>query len=480
MRARNFWIVLAIAALVRAFFALTAWLATKEITVFHYWDSLSYLYPAYDLFTRGTFSVDGVPELIRTPGYPLLLLPGFWLGAPEVVTVALQVALSVATVAAVFVLARQLFNDRRVALIAALLYAFEPLSVEYTARLMSETLFSGLVVWALVLLVDYLRAGRVVVLVGATALLAVAAYVRPAGYYLPFGLLVLLAGLAAYRRRWDRVAHAALGLGVAIAIVLPWQLRNRALGFHGFSAITAINMYFYNAAALRTGRNGMSFAATQLSMGYPNDTTYLAIHPEQQDWSPGQRMQWRAEQGRKEVLAAWPRFAVMHTIGMARVLVDPGVIDPLRMLGLYPLGGGLRNVVLTRGLARGFVYLVEHYSLAFVLLFVVGVPLAAEYWFAARGVTVGPGPAHPAMLLLLATVAYLVLITGGPVGVSRFRHPVMPFVCVLAAAGLSRTRWFRRGEQGTVGGGMIAVTASVRESRAPVAADRAVAPPLSP
>jgi 4-amino-4-deoxy-L-arabinose transferase-like glycosyltransferase len=439
---RDLWTILAIAALVRVFFALAAWLATKDLLVFHYYDTLSYLYPAYEMSRRGGFAVDGVPELIRTPGYPLFLLPGFWLGAPEVTTVVLQIALSVATVAGVFTLARQLFTDRRIAIAAALLYALEPLSVEYSAKLMTETLFSFGVVWALVGLTDYVRRGRVVSLAASAALLAGAIYVRPAGYYLPFGLFALLAGIAAFARRWDRVAHAALGAGVVIALIAPWHLRNRALEFRGFSAITAVNMYFYNAAALRTGRNGMSFAATQLSMGYPNDTTFLAIHPEQKEWSPGRRFEWLAAEGRREVLAEWPRFLGLHVAGMARVLVDPGVIDPLKMLGLYPDHGGLRNVVLSRGLFRGFVYLLRENALAFGLLFVFGAVLAATYWLAFQGARGGPGLRDSAMLLVLATTAYLVVITGGPVGVSRFRHPVMPFLCVLAAAGLVRTRWF--------------------------------------
>ena len=453
---RDLWTVLAIAALVRAFFALAAWLATKDLLVFHYYDTLSYLYPAYEMYTRGAFAVDGVPELIRTPGYPLFLLPGFWFGAPEVTTLVLQIALSVATVAGVFVLARQLFTDRRVAIAAALLYAFEPLSIEYSAKLMTETLFSAASVWALVLLTDYVRRGRVIALVGSAAVLAAAIYVRPAGYYLPFGLFALLALVAARARRWDRVGHSALGAAAVIALIVPWQVRNRALEFRGFSAISAVNMYFYNAAALRAGRNGMSFAATLLSMhpeaggvhpawaGYPNDTIFLAIYPEQAGWTRGKRLQWRADEGRREVLAEWPRFLGLHVIGMGRVLADPGVIDPLKMLGLYPEHGGLQNVVLSRGLFSGFVYLLRANALSFGLLLVFGAVLAAIYWLAFQGARAGPGLRDSAMLLVLATTAYLVVITGGPVGYSRFRHPVMPFVCVLAAAGLVRTRWFAR------------------------------------
>jgi len=39
------------------------------------------------------------------------------------------------------------------------------------------------------------------------------------------------------------------------------------------------------------------------------------------------------------------------------------------------------------------------------------------------------------------SIAYFITIAGGPVGVGRFRHPAMPFVCVLAAMGL--VTWWR-------------------------------------
>ncbi len=51
----------------------------------------------------------------------------------------------------------------------------------------------------------------------------------------------------------------------------------------------------------------------------------------------------------------------------------------------------------------------------------------------------------PALWLLAATVAYLVVISGGPEAYSRFRVPVTPLLGVLAAAGLAAWRRNREG-----------------------------------
>ncbi|HKP76181.1 MAG TPA: glycosyltransferase family 39 protein, partial [Longimicrobiaceae bacterium] len=189
------WILAAALAL-RAGLALLAWLLHHDAAVYAYPDTATYVAPARELASHGTFTVNGVPELLRTPGYPLLMVPGVLLGNVTAVTIALQVALSVATCAGVYLLARELVDDRRAALLAAGIAAVEPLGVQYAALLLSECAFTALLVFALLLLVRYLKRERPGELLGGIVLLCAAAYVRPAGYLLPFacaGLLLLWA-----------------------------------------------------------------------------------------------------------------------------------------------------------------------------------------------------------------------------------------------------------------------------------------------
>jgi hypothetical protein len=110
----------------------------------------------------------------------------------------------------------------------------------------------------------------------------------------------------------------------------------------------------------------------------------------------------------------------------------------LRLYGLPPVRGGFRSQVRAEGLGKALIHLLRTNPVAMALLGTLAVVLVVIYALALRGLAAGHWLRDPAIALLVASAAYSVVIAGGPVGDSRFRHPVMPFVCVLAAAGLSR------------------------------------------
>ena len=46
----------------------------------------------------------------------------------------------------------------------------------------------------------------------------------------------------------------------------------------------------------------------------------------------------------------------------------------------------------------------------------------------------------PAVMVLLGAVAYFLVMSGCPTATSRFRHPVMPMICVFMGVGLGSWR----------------------------------------
>jgi len=436
--------LLTIATALRVAYALGAWLVTRDPSVFIEQDSESYVAPARELLARGTFTVGGIPQLERTPGYPLLLVIGLWSGHVLPVTIAIQTVLSVLTTLGVFVVAREVTGDARAGLVAAALYAIEPISVRETSALGTETLFTMMVVWAVAVLVTYVRAPRLKVLCAGTALLSAAAYVRPAGYYLSFGLLACLAVMIIAARDWRRLSHVVLAAVVAVAIVLPWHVRNRALGFRGFSAIAAVNMYFYNAAAIEARREGRSYADVQTAWGYHDSVVYRQAHPEQATWAPGRRFTYMGDEGGRIVKANLPLYARIHAAGMARVLFDPGALALLQSFGLYQGNSGVLSVIVSSGLGAGIERIRRTNPLAFLMLAALGIYLAVLYVLAFYGWLAERRARDPAVLLVVSSIAYFIIIAGGPVGVGRFRHPAMPFVCLLAGMGLVALRRRRR------------------------------------
>ena len=86
-----------------------------------------------NLISSGRYTRDGLPEIFRFPGYPILLMPGPLLGYPEIVAIAFQIMLSCLTVFLVYKIALMLFQRTDIAVFSAALYALEPLSVVYTS-----------------------------------------------------------------------------------------------------------------------------------------------------------------------------------------------------------------------------------------------------------------------------------------------------------------------------------------------------------
>ena len=156
---RMLGILLIGALLLRALLPIVVLLLNGESQAFHAPDTSGYILLAKQLLSSGSFGGTS-PELIRTPGYPLLMILGLSLGSLELVTIVLQILLSTATVALVYGVGRLIFVDRTSALLAAGLAAIEPLSILYTSMLLSEVLFTFLVTLSLYLMLRAMGDGE--------------------------------------------------------------------------------------------------------------------------------------------------------------------------------------------------------------------------------------------------------------------------------------------------------------------------------
>jgi hypothetical protein len=261
-------------------------------------DTFSYLEPGRNLLLHGRFFADGVPDLLRTPGYPLFLAVTS-LGGLSVAAVA-NVLLSVFSVILVWRLGRTVSGDSRVALGAAWIFAFEPVSITFSVFLLSETLFLTLFLLSLERLTAFLDGGRLPVLAAAGVWLAAATFVRPVTYYLPvalaLGLFFVLARVP--RLRWKAPA-------VLLISVLPWlaawQMRNwMETGYQGFTSVTDINLYYFCAAKVTAEVQHRNYFDLRRELGYDGGRgygqqaylyqPYLALHPEQATWNQAQRL----------------------------------------------------------------------------------------------------------------------------------------------------------------------------------------------
>jgi 4-amino-4-deoxy-L-arabinose transferase-like glycosyltransferase len=109
-------------------------------------DSHEYLAIAKNIAFHHSFSLTtGIPTALRPPLYPFLIAALWWTDSPPVtVVVTVQIICGAATVVLVYLIARDRFSHR-VALLAALGATLAPMTVHYTAVILTEAVFTFLI-----------------------------------------------------------------------------------------------------------------------------------------------------------------------------------------------------------------------------------------------------------------------------------------------------------------------------------------------
>lgn len=430
------WLLLAFLFLSRVLIALLIWKVSGPSAFFNP-DTDHYVLSA-DSLRHGSFSVNGAPETFRTPGYPLLLVPA--LAYDHFVLVALLENFVLATLTAwlVWRVATHLLPGTRAGWWAVILYFLEPIGLLYSQQFASETAFTTLLLLFLWLFLRFLDSPTYSRLSLAALVLGGATYVRPVSLYLPF---ILSTVLLFFPRGLPPRARLARALGFSLAMLLllaPWVARNmRVADYSGFSSSGDWNLYFYSAAAIQAKLESRDFFETQIAMGANNNGLYFQLHPERRAWPPGRLARAQGREARQIIAAHWPTYVLIHLKGCVVVLFAPGATEILRIIGLYPQGGGLMNRLQNEGFVAAVIWLVRTNPLTAFLLPLLALQLAVYYMLALFGLR---RLNLSVRITWLALGAYFVMICGMPGAVARYRGPLMPMVCICAGAAIAHYR----------------------------------------
>ncbi|MGA2048803.1 MAG: hypothetical protein ABSG96_13990 [Terracidiphilus sp.] len=426
-------------------------------------DAASYMEPGRNLLLHGSFTADGVPDLLRTPGYALFLAITSLPGIPA--AAAANVILSACSVMLVWKLALALFHDDRIAISAAWIFVFEPLSVIHSVFPLSETLFTALILVTVERVIEFLRGRRLRVLFAAGLCLAAATFVRPIAYYLPvtlaFGLFLVLA-----RERGLRWKAPAVLLISVLPFLAGWQIRNWSeTGYGGFASISDVNLYSYVAADVTARvehRNlfavrrdlGMEVGAIHSGSGQSYlSQAYLARHPEQVGWPQSRRLAFMHSEAVQVIRAHSEVYlgSIFRTLPGILFSSGAGFVDhPLIPEDSVRDARFIHGDLLSLGPARWWAEFVKEYPEDYPWAMAERVAFTAILLglsaFAIRGVF-RSGKGNTGLWLLLGTCLYLIAVSAAgaaPIADSRFRQPVMPAVCILAAAGIQRKKTLGR------------------------------------
>ena len=372
-------------------------------------DSAEYVRLGVNLAAGHGFSQSAAPpyrpDVRRTPVYPSLLSLAFL--APRGglhLAVLTGVAASVLTIAALYRMGVLMFGATAAGY-AAMLLALDATSAVYSTQILTESLFVLLLMLSVLPLLDTGLPDRAAGVTAGT-LTGLAALCRPVA----IGLAVALVPACIRRmpRQPARAARMWIAVLVAAAVLMGiWTVRNyRVANVGTFTSLSATNMYLHRAAHIEARLSGRPVEDVR-------DEWVREFDVRAGTWTERERIEWMDRHGRGFVMAHPLTYVVVAIAGIARMLSPEAIVLP-RVLNLDTAG------VLWRA-----VYSAEWIQLAIV------------YALAAYGTIRAGRAAAWGVVVSLAIIGYFVVI-GGPEMYPRFRVPLMPFLCLLAGAGLAR------------------------------------------
>jgi 4-amino-4-deoxy-L-arabinose transferase-like glycosyltransferase len=408
------WIALGLALLTHAiYFALD-----HE----HYGaDTPSYLIPADNLL-HGQGFVNGLhhPELLRTPGYPLLLT--IFRVAPLKIEhlILVQHLLCVLLAVAVTAIALRITGSRLAAWVTAVVLSLDLATLRVANLLLTEVLFTvliSLVCWILYR-VTAKPAGNVLACVAAGLLGGYAVLVRPVGIlcFLPLSFCLFLA-------LKQRALRPVL-VFVVFFLLLPmlWASRNFVEGgYFGISAIGAEDILYYRAAGALAIQQPGSYTANILKINSAliQQTCPDLEHEYQRNCSQITDAQQAAYASRKgiSIIRRYP-LSYLHSAAVS--------------LAYLIFGGGAEALSRISNFS-------PRVAACIVLLFTI-----PEACFALIGCWYWYRRDRSLCWFLVLTIAYFLVISAGGEAYSRFKVPIMPMYALLIGGGVVRiVQWIQ-------------------------------------
>ena len=413
----------------------------------HSADTYGYDLLAVNLIEGNGFSIHQnppfLPDTNRTPIYPFFLAFIYWLfGYKPYIVLCLQSIIGAFTCVLVLLLERQIFGERS-ACISGWILAFYPLSIVYNNSLLTESLFTFLLVISVLYFARLLEFPQLSYACLCGLLLGLATLCRPAGIfviYLLVAFLIILKFIHVIQIKWQRLLLISVCLCVGFTVVIfPWILRNQSItgvwqisSIHGSSAAWILPVAY--TRALRTGRlPSEEFVALTKE--------YMEIADRSGFFSPERRRFW--SQSIREILDAHPPYWQLQTWGMILTSFSPQTYYTGSLLGIEGIVHiNMRKNFATAGLWKTLVLFYEKkstreliYSSIFIcfslFLYFLVLRCLFEYY------------KSPVVVVLFLLIFFL-LLTPSPSGDARYRIPAMPFIMVLGSCGfhsLFKTRF---------------------------------------
>jgi 4-amino-4-deoxy-L-arabinose transferase-like glycosyltransferase len=441
---------LTISILTRLVFILLPRIPLETKAVASIGDSREYVMLARNLVDHHTFSRDTTPplrpELFRTPAYPLLLAASFIVNRSSFIVLALilQLLLSLLTVWLTWRLALELGLQPVTSALAALLVGLSPSLAFLSTKLISEALFTPMLLACLLLLNRYRLSGRTFDLIGAGVSCGLLVLVRPIATFFPFLIAIYVLWLGDRSRNWALgIRNSCIVLACASIVIAPWVIRNGTkTGRYIVSTASEHNVYLYDAATVLAAQKGINILQARDLMMAEAEARFGPID------TNDEATMWQklAAVARPHLLHKPALVAPIWLFGVAADFLNPISVGPLLIhSGASPAAGSANLLqsslaLLVKGRVKEAFTTAWRVRVGGAPLFIL-VVLACAALFNLILIWFGLGSLFlrrtRGLFWLLLPILYFTLLTG-TVGDARFRAPIEPLLCLFAAIALVR------------------------------------------
>ncbi len=419
-------------------------------------DSSVYATLANNLLAHHVFSDSPTlaPYRFYPIGYPLFLAITKFISGSFLVAVALQVLLSIIAAVLVYRMARRLLPEH-LALIPALLFACDPYLLFLNTSVLTDSLFTSLVVIVMYGLFFWDTKQRLWQLLGMGALLGAAVLVRPIGEFL---ILLLPLGYWYYFRPTWPQAWRLLGVfAVGFLVVTgPWIARNAlTFGKAEIAHVGDYNLLYYDA------QDFLVLKALRLEQAEPELWSLVNLHTTQaQDIS--QQINTKISTDLAQLTPQGKDPADYYApLAEHYILQDPAGYTYFHLANIpsFFLEGDIRGyMTMLRSVANrngfdmptpqlfGAVSVLRNREVPLPQKIraagALGVPLVEMAWrallvlFAIVALVLAPPRARRILWVFAVLIAYFAVLTG-PVaaGTPRYHLPAEPYLLILAITG---------------------------------------------
>jgi 4-amino-4-deoxy-L-arabinose transferase-like glycosyltransferase len=374
---------------------------------------------ASNLLSHFNYYLHSEPNTYYVPGYPVFLIPGIMIHHVAFVAIGFQILLSVGTNFLVYALTKIITQSDNDAFWAGLLYAIEPLSIIFSTLIMPETLFTFMITFALFCLFRSIILKSKLYLITAAVSLGLSAYVSPSS----LGLLIIIPGILFISKRLTDLPAKKIVLFLIIgsSIVGIWYVRNFAI-LGNWTFTSGIQELLINETS------EIGSASINLPHYTERSKNSLEIYINQIYENPGK----------------WMKLHLKHLLS---TLLGSEAHTYLRLLNLIPKSTEIEAALWQgQGLMKYMYSNYRNVPASFILVFGILTSVNLMIYTMAPIGLLKQGIRSYGIVLVITIILYFLIISSGVWGYSRFRHPVMPLLCVLAGIGLSKVQAYFSGQ----------------------------------